>query len=220
MRARTLPRRGLRGMLRLAMCSVIVAAIPGHAASVDACGPQGDFADRVIVQGSVDAVRAALVDGLTVPHERDDPFYRRYGFTARGQSGTATWEAALVASAEKPLFAQRWFRDPAHGRDLYVHFMGLSVVSSGWCSRGRAVHAAVTYVLTLRATGPDRTEIVVAADESRVTVGKSFNAHAMGRVADVAAHEPAAADRYRLLVYAAHLAGTQLAPIEQPDAKR
>jgi len=213
-------RNSLRRAPLLAASLAMVASMPGHAAPVDACGPQGDFADRVVVDGAVDAVRARLVGGLTVVHERDDPFYRRYGFTAHVQSDSPTWQPALVASVENPLFADRWFRDPAHWADLYVHFMGEAIVSSGWCSRGRAVDTIATYVLRLQAAGPYRTEIVVGSDDSRVPVGRSFNVHAMGRVSDFAAHDPAPADRYRLLVYAAHLAGTELPAIAPPDSTR
>lgn len=211
---------GGQRLLGLAMAATVLSSMPVHAAPVEACGPSGVVADRVVVDGAPESVRKRLVDGLTTVHERDDPFYRRHGFATRALSDRLTWQAALGAAVENPLFADRWFLDPRHAQDVYVHFMGQTIQSSGWCARGRPVETGVTYVLTLRADGPGRTEIVVATDESRVPVGKSFDVHAMGWVADMAPHEPAAADRYRMLVYAAHLAGTDLPPLEAPAAGR
>ena len=212
-------RQWTRRAFRLAMLWAVACAVPAWAAPAEACGPSG-LADRVLVDGALETVRAALLDGLTSAHERGDAFYARYGFTSLDQSGRPFLQAALGATVDKPHFAERWFRDPAHTHDIYVHFMGQTVRSSGWCSHGVPTETGVTYVLKLRADEPMRTEITVEIDASRAPVGKSFNVHAMGRVVEFAPSDPAPADRYRMLVYAAHLAGAELPPIEQPTTSQ
>jgi len=163
---------------------------------------------------SAPVLRAALLEGLSVIEERNDPVYMTSGFVSRDTGGRETWAPALAEESTKALFGKEYFRDPDHAMDLYVHFMGRPIVSSYYYANGRALDYGVSFSITIDSISDTKSKVSIRTVKSEVFIGKALNLHAMGLVPKAEAVPDSPLDQYKMLVYAAHLVGVHLAPVE------
>lgn len=159
-----------------------------------------------------DTARATILAALGVARERDDPFYRSHGFRS-GTSGDA-WVPLLAEDASHAVFGRNFFADPANVAALYVHAMGVAVVSSQYATQDGPVRCTVAFALTTEALDGTHARVTVRALEGRLFSGSEFNAHALGWVPRAGADEPSRNDAYRLLAYVAHAAGVDLPSLD------
>ena len=167
---------------------------------------------------SAPVVRAALLTGLSVNEERNDSVYMTSGFVSRDATGRETWAPALAEERESALFGKGHFRDPDHAKDLYVHFMGQPIVSSYYLVNGKALDYSVSFSIAIDAISDSESKVSIRTVKSEVFVGKTLNFHAMGLVPKAEVVPGSPLDQYKMLVYAAHLVGVQLAPVEEDKA--
>jgi hypothetical protein len=161
----------------------------------------------------IQKIRSVLLQNLQVIPERDDPFYRKYGFVER--SGAEPSFVVLKAEEkETALFGEKFFSDPANAKDLYVHTMGISVLSSYYRTSDGPLSYSVEFALSLNALDVNNTNITVRSFGTSVGNGKVFNAHAFGYIPKSISVPPARAEEYKLLVYIAHLLGAELPPLD------
>jgi hypothetical protein len=169
----------------------------------------------VVVPASLSSVRAALLEGLTADGERRDPAYRTLGFVSRDSSGSETLAPAMAEEQSHALFGAAFFRDSTHVDDLYVHFMGVAIVSSYYCAKGRALDYGASFSIRLAPIGESKTKMTIRTVESQAFVGSELNLHAMGFVPSAVAVSESPIDQYRMLTYAAHLVGVPLTQIKE-----
>lgn len=169
---------------------------------------------EAVLPVSAPILRAALLKGLSVNEERNDPVYMTSGFVSRDAAGREAWAPVLAEESAKALFGKEYFRDPDHAKDLYVHFMGQPIVSSYYYADGKALDYGVIFSIAIDSIGDSKSKVSIRTVKSEVFIGKALNLHAMGLVPKSEAVPDSPLDQYKMLAYVAHLVGVQLAPVE------
>jgi hypothetical protein len=159
-------------------------------------------------------LRSTFLEQLRADRERRDSRYSEHGFRTRDGTGHEVLAPAFAEEGRDAKFGKEFFRNPAHSNDLYVHFMGIAIVSSYFvdASTGNGLDYGVTFAVAMEAIDETRTKISVRTVESNACVGKTLNLHAMGFVPKCEPVPPSPLDQYRLLVYLADLADAHLSP--------
>jgi hypothetical protein len=171
-------------------------------------------------------VRKMLLEGLQVAPERDDPFYRKFGF----HSGDYLYMNSDLYSADTPVYfdaeekgGAAWgaevFSDPRNADDLFVGSMGEDVVSSYYHTINGPLAYTAKFALSLKPKDVSITALSVRSFDSTVASGKEFNFHVLGMIPSSVPVAPSRAEEYRLLVYAAHLTGVEI-PTLEAEVKR
>jgi len=203
---------------------IVLTCTIGVAASAERLATRSvpDFVvPEIVLPISAPALRSILLSELRAEPERSNHRYKEHGFKARDGTGREQLMPAAAEERSGAVFGGRYFRDPAHSKDLYVHFMGTPIVSSYYydVSTGKGLDYGVTFAVALEAVGDSRTKVSVRTVKSEAFVGKSLNLHAMGFVPKAVSVPASPLDQYRLLAYLADLAGGQLKPLEE-DAEK
>jgi hypothetical protein len=152
-------------------------------------------------------VRSRILDGLQTAKERDDPFYRKYGFAEPELNEFTPFLAEEKSSA---IFGKGFFADAANSDDIYVHSMGAAVVSSYYHPLGGGMMYSVQFSISVKSEDDDNTMVTVRSFDTAIYDGTEFNGHALWFVPKRKAVPPARAEEYKLLTYVAHLLGTQM----------
>jgi hypothetical protein len=160
-------------------------------------------------------LRSIFLEQLRAERERSDSRYAEHGFKSRDGTGHEVIAPAFAEESRDAMFGKDFFRSPGHSHDLYVHFMGVAIVSSYFYdpSTGKGLGYGVTFAVAMEAIDEARTKVTVRTVESDAYVGKTLNLHAMGFVPKSKSVPPSPLDQYRLLVYLADLAGGHLSPV-------
>jgi hypothetical protein len=167
----------------------------------------------VTVNGNDEIIRKLILDRVQVKYERDDSYYQTHGFKG-GISSSRVWVPFVAEVKEKSTFGKKFFRNPAHESDIYVHSSGQTFASSFYFSDAGPLECSTDFAISLEKSDAEHVKITVHSLNTVVYKGRQFNAHVFGLVPTRVPVPAAPTDEYRLLMYIVHVLGVELEPLD------